>query len=130
MKKKGPLNSEIAKILADLGHTDTVVIADCGLPIPKDIPKIDLAITVGVPCFKDILALFIEEMVIEKVTIADEMNSNNKALYNEVSHQFTEIDTVSHEKFKKLTKEARVVVRTGESTPYANIILHAGVIFS
>ena len=28
MKKHGILNSHIAKLLADLGHTDTVVIAD------------------------------------------------------------------------------------------------------
>ena len=36
---------------------------------------------------------------------------------------------VSHEDFKRLTQQARVMVRTGECTPYANVILVAGVTF-
>ncbi|PAC67377.1 D-ribose pyranase, partial [Enterobacter cloacae] len=49
MKKNGILNSHIAKVLADLGHTDTIVIADCGLPIPEGPVKIDLALSIGTP---------------------------------------------------------------------------------
>ena len=37
--------------------------------------------------------------------------------------------TVSHEEFKRRTAKARAMVRTGECTPYANIILIAGVKF-
>ena len=40
MKKQGILNSEIAKVLADMGHTDTLCIGDCGLPVPADVKKI------------------------------------------------------------------------------------------
>ncbi len=35
---------------------------------------------------------------------------------------------VSHEQFKEHTKKAKAIIRTGEATPYANVILHAGVI--
>lgn len=34
MKKQGILNSHIAKVLADLSHTDTIVVGDVGLPVP------------------------------------------------------------------------------------------------
>ncbi len=44
MQKGGMLNSSIAKVLADLGHTDTIVIGDCGLPVPAGVQKIDLAL--------------------------------------------------------------------------------------
>ena len=44
MHKLACLNSEILKVLADLGHTDTIVIADCGLPVPSGVKKIDLAL--------------------------------------------------------------------------------------
>lgn len=46
MYKTGILNSDISKVLSDLGHTDQIVIADCGLPVPKDVKKIDLAFNI------------------------------------------------------------------------------------
>ena len=49
MQKGGMLNSSIAKVLADLGHTDTIVIGDCGLPVPAGVQKIDLALKPGTP---------------------------------------------------------------------------------
>ena len=53
MQRGGMLNSSIAKVLADLGHTDTIVIGDCGLPVPAGVPKIDLALKPGMPSFVD-----------------------------------------------------------------------------
>lgn len=129
MKKHGVLNSEIAKVLADLGHTDTIVIADCGLPIPKSVKKIDLAIEQGKPSFAEILDLLKREMVIEKVTIASEMEKQNEQLFAKVKNEFEQIEQVTHEVFKEKTKNAAAIIRTGEATPYANIILHAGVLF-
>lgn len=129
MKKNGILNSEITKVLADLGHTDTIVIADCGLPIPPSVKKVDLALAFGNPSFLDILNLLKDEMVIEKVTIATEMEEKNKLLYQEITQSFPAIEKVSHEEFKEKSKQAMAVIRTGEATPYANIILHAGVLF-
>ncbi len=55
MYKTGTLNSEISKVLSDLGHTDTIVIADCGLPVPKGVQKIDLAVRQGLPSFIDVV---------------------------------------------------------------------------
>lgn len=55
MQKIGILNSEIAKVLADMGHTDTIVIGDCGLPVPDGVKKIDLALKLGTPRFWKLL---------------------------------------------------------------------------
>lgn len=78
MKKHGILNSHIAKLLADLGHTDTIVIADAGLPVPPGVPKIDLALTLGTPGFREVTKLIADEMVVEKVT-ADPRNRKRQS---------------------------------------------------
>lgn len=133
MKKHGILNSHISKVLADLGHTDTIVIADVGLPIPSHVPKIDLALTMGYPSFKDVLLCIAEDMVIEKVIVATELEANNNETFNLVNETFsdtnTEIDKLSHEQFKMMTKHAKAIIRTGEAMPYANCILQSGVNF-
>ncbi|CAM4349766.1 hypothetical protein BAMA_07140 [Bacillus manliponensis] len=131
MKKHGVLNSEIAAVLAALGHTDTIVIADCGLPIPDDVKRIDLAIELGKPAFLEVLQVVAADMQVEKAVLAKEIKLHNEPVQQGVQHIVTEADYeyVSHEQFKQLTKEAKVVIRTGEATPYANIILQAGVIF-
>ena len=131
MNKHGILNSEIAKILADLGHTDMLVIADCGLPIPIGVKKIDLALKLGVPSFMDVVELVTEHMQIERATIASEINSYNPQVQQQLKANLTEVSfsEVSHEEFKRISHAAKAIIRTGEATPYANVILHAGVIF-
>lgn len=130
MYKTGILNSDISKVLSDLGHTDTIVIADCGLPVPSGVNKIDLALKHGFPSFIDVLKIIAEHMVIEHYTLAEEIKEHNmntlQSVENVLHH---DKDFVSHEAFKALTKDAKVVIRTGEATPYANIILKSGVNF-
>ncbi|MGZ7147644.1 D-ribose pyranase [Bacillus sp. BC08] len=131
MKKHGVLNSEIASVLASLGHTDTIVIADCGLPIPDGVKRIDLAVEIGKPSFLDVLQVVVDDMAIEKVTLAEEVINNNAEVNKEIELKLIEpaFEYVSHEQFKEHTKKAKAIIRTGEATPYANVILHAGVIF-
>lgn len=131
MKKHGILNSHISKVLADLGHTDYIVIADLGLPVPAGVPKIDLALTYGVPGFEQVVEIVAADMEIEQVTIAEEMVGQNEAAYAFTVDTFNkaEIQRCSHEEFKKLTAGAKAIIRTGEAKPYANCILHAGVWF-
>jgi D-ribose pyranase len=131
MKKHGVLNSHISKVLVDLGHTDTIVIADVGLPVPAGVPKIDLAVKLGVPSFQDIVDIISEDMVIEKVIVAEELATDNKVTSQYLNDKFKEIpiEAHSHEQFKLLTQQAKVIIRTGEAKPYANCILQAGVYF-
>ncbi|MEH7441984.1 D-ribose pyranase [Bacillus sp. JJ1122] len=131
MKKNGVLNSEIANVLARMGHTDYIVIADCGLPIPDETKRIDLALTKGVPSFSEVLTTILDDFVVEKAILALEIKTDNGALLKEIerSGQLNNVEYVTHEEFKNLTKKAKAVIRTGECSPYANIILHSGVIF-
>ncbi|WP_071393992.1 D-ribose pyranase [Bacillus tuaregi] len=131
MKRCGMLNSEISKVLADLGHTDLIVIADAGLPVPEGVKKIDLAVIKGMPSFIDVVNAVEEDMVIEKVVIASEIKEANPEHAHYINEKFVDktIEHVTHEEFKRLTKDAKAVIRTGEITPYANCILQSGVFF-
>ncbi|MCK2156404.1 MULTISPECIES: D-ribose pyranase [Exiguobacterium] len=129
MKRHGILNSHISKVLTDLGHTDMVVIADCGLPIPAGVERIDLALELGTPSFVDVVRIVADDMAVEQVTLASEIKEANPVALEAVTKLDVPQDYVSHEAFKELTKQAKVIIRTGEATPYANVILHAGVIF-
>ncbi|GMB09370.1 ribose transport protein RbsD [Thermolongibacillus altinsuensis] len=132
MKKRGILNKELNTVLASLGHTDTIVIADCGLPIPDDVIRIDLSLVKGFPPFLPVLDAIVEELEIEAITLAEEIKTNNAKMYEEIQKRFeqTTKQFVSHDQFKEMTKSAKAVIRTGEATPYVNIILHSGVNFS
>ncbi|GIO23792.1 D-ribose pyranase [Oceanobacillus sp. J11TS1] len=131
MKKNGILNSHIAKILADLGHTETIVIGDAGLPVPDGVLKIDLALTPGTPSFQEVVEAVSDDMVIEKVTIASEIKEANWNQYEFIEKSFDPeiIEYVKHEQFKQLTANAKAIIRTGETTAYSNCILQAGVFF-
>ncbi|MBA1354415.1 MULTISPECIES: D-ribose pyranase [Staphylococcus] len=129
MYKTGILNSEISKVLSDLGHTDTIIIADCGLPVPDGVKKIDLALTFGHPSFEEVFNLVKAHMKIEQLTIANEMIKQNSELYVKLLAENIDMVTESHEKLKMYSKDVKAIIRTGEATPYANAILSSGVLF-
>ncbi|WP_338470655.1 D-ribose pyranase [Niallia sp. XMNu-256] len=130
MKKHGVLNSEISKVLADLGHTDLIVIGDAGLPVPKGVMKIDLALKPGTPSFQEVTEVVADDMHIEKIYLATEIKEQNLEQYEFMKTRFTQdIQFLSHEDFKKLTANAKAIIRTGETTPYSNCILQANVFF-
>lgn len=131
MKKIGILNSEISKVISELGHTDKIVICDIGLPIPAHVKRIDLALKKGVPPFMDCLETVLQEMQVEQAFIAREMAQVSPHLKNQIELvlEGVTLHEVSHEELKTLTHEAKAIIRTGEFTRYANVILQAGVIF-
>ena len=131
MRKTKLLNSNISLAISKMGHTDTLAIGDCGLPIPKETERIDLALTKGVPSFIESLKTILEELEVEEVLIAKETKEVSPKLFNEISDiiKDTKISFISHEELKRDLKKCKAVVRTGEQTPYANIILKSGVVF-
>lgn len=133
MKKNGILNSEISKVLADLGHTDEVIIGDCGLPVPDGVKKIDLALKQGIPGFIEVVDAVLEDMEVESIILAEEIKENNQSVYKQVLKRIEQEDAkasyMTHEQFKERSKQAKAIIRTGEVTPYANVILQAGVLF-
>lgn len=134
MKKNGILNSDISRVLSYMGHTDCIAVGDCGLPIPDETERIDLALMFGVPTFMQTLRVVSEDMKIEKVILAEEIKDKNPKVLKEIEELFEgqeiEFEFVSHTELKEKTKDCKAVIRTGETTPYANIILQSGCIFS
>ncbi len=135
MKRNGIINADISRVLSYMGHTDTLAVGDCGLPIPDETERIDLALKLGVPSFMDVLREVAKEMKIEKVVLAEEIKEKNPQILKEIlalvdgMDAVCEIEYVSHTELKAQTKTCKAVVRTGETTPYANIILQSACLF-
>lgn len=139
MKKGKLLNSEISYVISKMGHTDSLTIADSGLPIPDCANRIDLALSKGIPSFLDTLDAVLSELCIEKVIIAKEMKDVSPDMYVAIQKRLqkleeqenidVEIIEVEHETFKKYTSDSKCIIRTGEFTAYSNIILKSGVVF-
>ena len=131
MKKDGVVNQDLLRVMGSLGHTDRIVICDVGLPIDKNVERIDLSVTKGVVKFVDVLKPLLNELVVEKIILAREIATKSPALHQEIAAltKGIPLELVTHEEFKQLTREVKAIIRTGECTPYANIILQSGVNF-
>lgn len=131
MKRTGVLNSDLSYLIATLGHTDLIAVADAGLPIPVGVRRVDLALVRGVPGFIQTLEAVLDEVVVERAVIASEMARRNPAVYRAVKRLLgrTPVEEITHRALKARLRGARAVVRTGECTPFANILLQCGVAF-
>ncbi|HKX44440.1 MAG TPA: D-ribose pyranase [Burkholderiaceae bacterium] len=131
MKKTTLLNAELSRLVASLGHGDAVVIADAGLPVPPGMPLVDLALTRGVPSFAQVLTALLSEMQVERAEHAAEMLERSPQVATWLHDALPDVPmtTVAHDVFKQRCRSARAIVRTGECTPYANVMLFAGVTF-
>jgi D-ribose pyranase len=131
MKKTALLNPLISGTIASIGHTEKLVIADAGLPIPDETKRIDLALTKNIPPFIATLQVVLQEMKVERVILAEEIQKAAPQLLEEIRGLLGDVpfEFVPHETFKTMLPTAKAVIRTGEFTPYANIILVSGVVF-
>lgn len=131
MKKIGVLNDKISSVISTMGHTDALAIGDCGLPIPEETKRIDLALIKDIPTFMQTLKAVLLELQIEEVEIANETKEISPQLYEEIKKELGQVKIVfiTHEELKEKLKRCKAVIRTGEQTPYANIILKSGVVF-
>ena len=127
------INPQLSRVISETGHTDLIVVADAGLPIPVGTERIDLAYRPGAPEFLDVLDTVLSELAVEGVTVSAEIVDTSPELLAALTARFRdtefEITMIPHEEFKVLTRGARAFVRSGEYTPYANVVLHAGVVF-
>ncbi len=124
------LNAGLLGILAGLRHGDTVVLADAGMPCPAGVPEIDLSVTAGLPSLAGVLGPVLEALAVESAVIADEWRLAGR-LPGDMHPGLAAVPVseVSHTDLKALTARAHALVRTGETTPYANVVLVAGVTF-
>ncbi|MVU81914.1 D-ribose pyranase [Nocardia sp. ET3-3] len=129
MRADGLWHPRLMQILTGLGHTDTIVVADAGLPVPPGVEQIDLLWRRGEPGFLPVLRLILAEGVFESATRATELTDEATLDGMAAALAGIPITALTHEELKRRTAHARVIVRTGADTPYANVVLHAGVPF-
>ncbi|QPB41587.1 D-ribose pyranase [Rodentibacter haemolyticus] len=139
MKKTALLNARLSHCIATLGHTESLTVCDAGLPIPVNMERIDLALTAGIPSFLQTLEGVISEMFVERAVIAEEIKEKNPEILtalltklrnlevNQGNH--IQVEFVPHETFKRYSQHSKAIVRSGECSPYANVILYSGVPF-
>ncbi|MCR4424697.1 MAG: D-ribose pyranase [Firmicutes bacterium] len=129
MKKGGILNPSLIGVLAALGHTDALVVCDAGLPVPDGPKRVDVSLVPGIPRFTDTVRAILAEFCVESALVAEEMVAGNTGIYKELVHMLgdTPVRMVPHKTLKDLSREAKALVRTGETTPYANVILYSGI---
>ena len=135
MKRNRLLNSELSYEISRIGHTASITVCDAGLPIPAGVKRIDLAIESGYPSFIRTLDAMLSELMVEEIVLATEIHTHNQTLFDQMMGIFEthsmapRVTEISHEDFKAQTCDSQAVVRTGECTPYANVILKSGVVF-
>jgi D-ribose pyranase len=131
MKKNGILNKDISEAIAGLGHLDLITLCDAGLPIPLQAKRIDLAVVPGIPSFIDVLTALANDLVIQEVILANELIASNPVFVQKITTIFPDVKVTSidHEEFKVVSNKSKAFIRTGECTPYANVILVSGVPF-
>jgi len=131
MKKTTLLNQALSEVVAGMGHTDLLVIGDYGLPCPPGVRRIDLALKPGMPPFLDVVETILTELHIEAAIVAEETADRNPPVAEGLNRLLAgvPVEKVSHEELKQISHRAVALVRTGECSPYANVILRAGVTF-
>jgi D-ribose pyranase len=129
LKNVSMLNPRLLALLAGVGHTDLIIIADAGLPVPPGVNLIDLSLVRGIPSFLQVLDAVREMLVYERAILARE--TREQPLFEAIALrlQGAPLQEFSHSEFKNLTLSARGIIRTGECTSYANVGLVAGVSF-
>ena len=125
MKKGSVINSDISRVIAQMGHFDKLSIGDAGMPVPSTTEKIDLAVTNGIPSFIDVLSNVLEELAVQQIFLAEEIKTHNPQVLAEIQNllQGIPIVFIPHSEMKQELNHCHAFIRTGEMTPYANRLL-------
>ena len=133
MRKFGILNRKLNDALSALGHGDICIITDAGFPLPYEAQpgtiSVDLAITQDLPDIPTILKLVNEEIIYEECYVATNQRDFNPQLFASISKivKRCQITPIEHEKIMEMRKSAKVIIRTGNFSPWGNVLLVSGV---
>jgi D-ribose pyranase len=128
MLKTGILNPALLSLLARVRHTNTLVIADRGFPFWPQIETVDLSLVDGVPTVLQVLDALRPNFVIGRAFAAREFTKvNSAAVQQALATRLRGVPLVfePHVAFKKRVPLALGLIRTGDTTQYANLILES-----
>jgi D-ribose pyranase len=128
MLKTGILNPAVLALLARIRHTNTLVIADRGFPYWPQVETVDLALVDGIPTVLQVLAALRPNFVIGRAWTAREFLRHNPAAVQKVRAAALAGIPVAfepHLRFKRRVPSAIGLIRTGDTIPYANLIIES-----
>jgi D-ribose pyranase len=128
MLKSGILNPAINSLLSRVRHTNTLVIADRGFPYWPEIETVDISLIDDIPRVLDVIAAIRPNFVIGATFMAEEFRSSNTPQTHLAFSQALlgiQIAYEPHVEFKKRVPGAIGLIRTGDTTQYANIIIES-----
>jgi D-ribose pyranase len=128
MLKSGILNPAINSLLSRVRHTNTLVIADRGFPFWPEIETVDISLVDDIPRVLDVLRAIQQNFVIGAAIMAEEFRSaNGVETQNIFARALPDIDITyePHVEFKKRVPKAIGLIRTADTTQYANIIIQS-----
>ncbi len=129
MQKSGILNPALLSLLARVRHTNLLVITDRGFPSWPGIETVDISLVDGIPTVLQVVNALRPGYDFTQAYMAQEFLAENST---EVQAQFkTALSGISlayepHVDFKKRVPQAVGLIRTGDVTQYANLILESG----
>jgi D-ribose pyranase len=129
VQEVGPINRGLSKVISEQGHHDLLMICDAGFSIPKDVEVIDISFKENQPKVIEILNELRKFFSVEKLILAKETKRKNPGYFKEIISVFSdnsEVETIDHKELKELAKQVKAIVRTGDFTAYANVILVSG----
>jgi D-ribose pyranase len=126
MTRTGILNPQILSLMARVRHTNAIVIADRGFPSWPGVETVDISLVDGVPTVLQVLAALREQAIYGEAFMAREfVASNDPATQQRFTTALTGINVLyePHVDFKRRVPGAIGLIRTGDTTQYANMIL-------
>ena len=82
----------------------------------------------GTPGFLETLEVVLQEMFVEKAYVSADIMRFSPQIYQGIQDLLGDvpIEAVPHVDFKQMTAQSKAIIRTGEYTPFALVILVAG----
>lgn len=128
MLQTGILNPHVLDLLARIRHTNTLVIADWAFPFWPEIETVDISLTHGVPTVLQVLDLITPVFKIGRIWQAEEfVAANDGEVVRRFERSFAGVPFTRepHVAFKTRVPGAIGLIRTGDATPYGNLILES-----
>lgn len=126
MKETGLLNSDIADVIARLGHMDEVIVCDAGFPIPLGVRTVDIALAANMPTVLEVLDVLLRDFSVERIVLAEETQLHSPTRFRAIAEKMGEgvvVDTMPHADFKLHSRTVKAIIRTGDFTAYSNVLL-------
>ncbi|WP_193241872.1 RbsD/FucU domain-containing protein [Streptomyces phaeolivaceus] len=131
------LHAELAALVADLRHGDTVCVGDAGagthsktlIPLDPGVRRIDLGIATGVPLVTDVVDALVRAGDFRAAVVGNFTVEYNQPMHAFLVDHFGEarVTEVQHfPEWYKLRDRARAHIQTGDHSVAANVILVAG----